>query len=371
MSESSGAVLADHSTRRRWLISAAIVVLFHAGLAAGVLTWRNMRAAPPVEIDLTPLPSARGQNEAQAAPPAEQTSPAPNKTDTASAAAGNQAAPPDALPPQSMPSEITSSAEQTVHQGVAEAGPGTRPTETMPGMTAPQLPPSPQGGEAGGTGSAPPAINPRIGSAPVTAPAPGGLAAGSPRPSSPMANMPLDISITVQPPVRGNGAIGPLASRETGPLDHMPMSEFRPARPSGVPDVPRNGAQGAHGANGAHVQDRARTAMARSIGRTETPKNAIGSSATALASRGDATGPNAGGARNAIGITANFRPRIPRAEVGGNKIGVTAIAVRATPTAPVINGHGFARPAIGPAMIGGPARASGGLSGTDFHLRHP
>jgi len=187
-----------------------------------------------------------------------------------------------------------------------------------------------------------------------------------------MANMPLDTSITVQPPVRGNGAIGPLASRETGPLDHLPMSEFRSAKPFGVPDIPRNGG---HGANGAHVQDRARAAiarsmMARSMGRTETPRNAIGNSATVVASRGDAAGLSAGVTRNAIGVTANFRPRIPRADAGGNKIGITAAAGRAMPTAPVINGRGFARPAIGPAMIGGPARASGALSGNDFHLRH-
>jgi hypothetical protein len=363
MSESSGLALADRSTRRRWLISAAIVVLFHAGLAAGVLTWRNMRAAPPVEIDLTPLPSAPGQNEAQAAAAAEQTSPAPNQTNTASAAAGNQAAPSDSRP-QPAPLNIAPPAERSALENAAEAGQSAGPIEAAPGKTVTQLPSSPQDTEASASAS-------------------GGLAAGSPRPSSPMANMPLDTSVTVPPPVRGNGAIGPLASRETGPLGRMPMSEFRSARPFGVPDIPRNGAQGArgaqgaqgahgaHGANGAHVQDRARAALARSIGRTETSKNAIGSAATVLASRGDTTGPNAGSTRNAIGITANFRPRIPRAEVGGNKIGVTAIAGRAMPTAPVINGHGFARSAIGPAMIGGPARASGGLSGTDFHLRHP
>jgi hypothetical protein len=182
-----------------------------------------------------------------------------------------------------------------------------------------------------------------------------------------MANMPLDTSITVQPPVHGNGAIGPLASRETGSLDHTPMSEFRPAKPFGVPDIPRNGARGA---NGAHVQDRARAAIARSIGRTGTTKNAIGSSATVVASRGDMTGLNAGVTRNALGITANFRPRIPRANAGDNRLGVTAAAGPAMPTAPIINGHGFGHSAIGPAVIGGPARASGALSGNDFHLRH-
>jgi hypothetical protein len=350
MSESSGSGLADRGTRRRWLISAAIVVLLHAGVAVGVLTWRNMRAPPPVEIDLTPSPAASGQNEAQATPPAaaEQTQPAPHDTDIANAATGDQAVAPGSVP-QSAPSDIASPAEPSAQQNAAEPG-NAGPTEAASETTAPELPPSPQGAEA-------------------NAPAPSGVMADAPRRSSPMANMPLDTSITVQPPVRGNGVIGPLAGRE--PLDRMPMSEFRSARPFGVPDVPRNGAQGVHAAQGAHVEDRARAARARSMGRTETARNAIGSAATVVASRGDTTGPNVGGTRNALGITANFRPRIPRAGAGDAKTGATAIAARAMPTAPVINGHDIARSTIGPAIIGGPARSSAGmLSGSDFHLRH-
>ena len=354
MSESSGSGLADRGTRRRWLISAAIVVLLHAGVAVGVLTWRNMRVASPVEIDLTPSPAASGQNEAQATPPAasEQTQPAPHDTDIANAATGDQAMAPGSVPqsaPQAMPPDIASPAEPSAQQNAAEPG-NAGPTEAASGITAPELPSSPQGAEA-------------------NAPAASGVTAGAPRPSSPMANMPLDTSITVQPPVRGNSAIGSLAGRE--PLDRMPMSEFRSARPFGVPDVPRNGAQGVHGAQGAHVEDRAHAARARSMGRTETARNAIGSSATVIASRGDMTGPNAGGTRNALGITANFRPRIPRAGAGDAKAGVTAVAARAMPMAPVINGHDIARSTIGPATIGGPARSSAGmLSGSDFHLRH-
>jgi hypothetical protein len=248
-----------------------------------------------------------------------------------------------------------------------------------------------------------------------------------------MANMPLDTSITVQPPVHGNrsvgpfanGGIGPLASRETGAVDQRPTSEFRPAKPFGVPDIPRNsalplapgGGPAAPGigpnhaaapgtafgtALGAHVQDRARAALARAMSRNETAKNAIGSavpsnaaagsamrtdrnfvnaaavngigsSGTVVASRGDATGPNAGVTRNAVGITANFRPRLPRVDAGQNKIGVTA-TTHAMPTAPIINGRDLvARSGLGPGMIGGPARRSsaGTLSGSDFHLRHP
>jgi hypothetical protein len=324
MSEASGSALVDRSIRRRWLTSAAIVVLLHAGLAIGVLTWRSMRAAPPIEINLTPPPPASGQNVAQAPSP------------TAQQGGAN----PD----------------------VAAAGKGAGLNEAESGMTASQVPSSPEGdaaasGAGSGTASADasPEINP-----PITPP----TTLGGSTLSSPMAGMPLDTSITVQPPLRRNGAIGPLASREAGQLGHLPMSQFRPATPFGVPDIPRNGA------HGAHVQDRARAAISRSMRSVEVPKTSIGSSATAIASRGDVTGLNAGISRNALGITSNFRPRIPRAGAGDYRIGITTIASRAVPMAPVINGRGFARSAIGPAMIGGPARASGILSGNDFHLRH-
>ena len=313
MSECSGPALVDRSSRR-WLTSAAIVVLLHAGLAVGVLTWRSMRAAPPIEIDLTPSPLASGQNVAPALPRAAQQSEA--------------------------------------NRDVVATGQDAGSNRAEPGMTAPQLQTSSPGGaeadRAGGTMGA------------VAPPVPNGLASGGPRPSSPMANMPLDSSITVQPTVRRNGAIGPLASRETGPLDRTPMSEFRPAKPFGVPDIPRNAARGAR------VQDRARAAVARSMGRIGTTKNSIGGAAAVVASRGEATGLNAGITRNAIGVTTNFRPRISRANAGDNRIGFTAVVGHAMPTAPVINGHGFARSTIGPAMIGGPARASGILSGNDF-----
>lgn len=197
MSESSGSAQADRGTRRRWLISAAIVVLLHAGLAVGVLTWRNMKSAPPVEIDLTPSDS--GRNEAQAASQApaaaQQTTPAPNKTDTASAGPPDQAGQSGSVPSQSMPSAMILPAEQSgANQSAVDAGQGAGSAEAASGMAAPQLPPSPQGAEA----------------EMASAPAPNGLVAGGARPSSPMTNMPLDTSITVQPPVRGNGAIGPL-----------------------------------------------------------------------------------------------------------------------------------------------------------------
>jgi hypothetical protein len=250
-----------------------------------------------------------------------------------------------------------------------------------------------------------------------------------------MANMPLDTSITVQPPLHGNagvapfgrgsfgnGEVGPLASRDIGsegaPFDQRPTSIFRPAKPFGVPDVPRNSLLpngnpvlpnntlsvpgiGLGNVSGAHVQDRARAASARLAARSQTAKNSIGSSVigiavpnsalrnglsngaaansvgssmTAIASRGNANVDSGDGAtRNAIGVTANFRPRIPHGVIGDAKPGMVAVAGHDMPHAPIINGRDLARPLGGPGVIGGPARRAGAgmLSGSDFHLRRP
>src|SRR5258706_181824 len=57
----------NHENLRYWTISAGIVVLMHAAIAAAVLSWRNATAPAerpgPVVIELAPMP---------AAPPAEQ-----------------------------------------------------------------------------------------------------------------------------------------------------------------------------------------------------------------------------------------------------------------------------------------------------------
>jgi hypothetical protein len=120
--------------------------------------------------------------------------------------------------------------------------------------------------------------------------------------------------------------------------------------------------------------------MARAASQSAPIKNAIGAvvgtagnSTTIIASRGDTGAPGAGDSvtRNAIGVTANFRPRIPRANAGEPQAGTLAATGHAMPTVPVINGRGVARPMAGPAMIGGPARNAGALNGSDFHLRHP
>lgn len=56
------ALAADHRSMhlRRWMISAAIVVLAHAGIASAVLTWRTLSgrlgSEAPIEIRLTPEP---------------------------------------------------------------------------------------------------------------------------------------------------------------------------------------------------------------------------------------------------------------------------------------------------------------------------
>jgi hypothetical protein len=468
MSEGSGSAFMEGSNRRRWLVSAAIVLLLHVCIAAAVLTWRHATWSPPVLVDLTPPPSAPERNGAQPAPPsAEQTSPqqpAPEqKTESASASApaslsGNDRA---ASGPPAESTEAAQSKQDNAATARDEAA--AKPVgsaEASRGVNMPQLPASPQNAEAknaapaegspggtaisgGGISRAPESGEfggPAVAKGPVgtnsgipgrvaSNPAPTGLVPTGPAYNSPMANMPLDTSITVQPPVHGNsgvgpfshGEIGPLASRQSGPdaapFDERPTSVFRSAKPFGVPDVPRNSLLpngnavvpsnnpslpqiGSRTAPGAHVQDRARAAMARAMGGSGPVKNAIGStvtgnaatngasgsdndlpngavygvgrSTTAMASRGDINGQNNGIARSSIGVTANFRPLIPRANAGENKTGAVAVVGHEMPTAPVINGHNYVRPLTGPGMIGGPARNGAGmLNGSDFHLRRP
>lgn len=387
MSGGSGSAVMDRSNRRRWLISAAIVLLIHICIAAAVLTWRHMNASLPVLVDLTPAPSASLQRATLPAP--EQPSPqhtTPQQNTQSASASASASAPVDdhASPPP--PIEPTASNESTAPPA------GAAPTYPLP-------------------------------NSPVT---------------NTMADMPLDTSITVQPPLHGNagvapfghssfgnssfgnGEVGPLANREVGsdgaPFDQRPASIFRPAKPFGVPDVPRNSLLpngnpvlsnptlsvpgiGLKNLSGANVQDRTHAAMARLAARAQTAKNSIGSSVigiavpnsawrngltsgatangiesamTAIASRGDANGGD-GATRNAIGVTANFRPRIPRAAVGEAGPGVLAVAGHDMPHAPIINGRGLVRPLGGPGVIGGPARraGAGALSGSDFRLKRP
>ncbi len=74
------AVAADHRSLhlRRWMISAGIVVLAHAGIASAVLTWRTLSGGPetqtPIEIRLTP--ETMTSPPAQTAPPATPARPA-------------------------------------------------------------------------------------------------------------------------------------------------------------------------------------------------------------------------------------------------------------------------------------------------------
>jgi hypothetical protein len=364
----------------------------------------------PVLVDLTPAPSASSQSGTLPAPEQiapQQTAPEQNRQSaSASAPVDDHAVSPQPTEP-AAPNGSAASAE-----------PNTGPAEASAGTNAQPLPPGPPNTEAE-NGSGGTAMNSAVSGPLASNPAPAGAAPPRASPNSPMASMPLDTSITVQPPLHGSagvgpfghGEVGPLASREGAsegaPFDQRPTSIFRPGKPFGVPDVPRNsllpnGNPGAGLQNlpGAHVQDRARAAMARAIRGSQTAKNSIGvsglaipntalrnggltngvvangiaNSMTTIASRGDAN-VNAGNGetRNAIGITANFRPRIPRAAGGEAKTGVVAIAGHEMPTAPIINGRDLIRPLGGPGVIGGPARraGTGALNGSDFHLRRP
>ena len=245
MSESSGSGLVDRGTRRRWLISAAIVVLLHAGLAVGVLTWRNMKLAPPVEIDLTRSSSDSGRNEAQAA--SQVLAAAPNKTDTASAGPPDQAGQSNSVPLQSMPSAMILPAEPSANQSAVEPG-NADTAEAASGMTAPELPSSPQGAEA-------------------NAPVSNGLTAGGPRPP---VQWPICRSTSVSPCSRRCVAIGQSGRWRVANRSARSHADERVSsgQPSACP-ISRAMARRVSWPSRRYVEDRAHAARARSMGRIE------------------------------------------------------------------------------------------------------
>src|SRR5215475_757488 len=85
------ALATDHRNLhlRRWMISAGIVVLAHAGIASAVLTWRTLSGSletqTPIEIRLTPEPvSPPTMATAPAAPPARPAAKTPPEAPTTS-----------------------------------------------------------------------------------------------------------------------------------------------------------------------------------------------------------------------------------------------------------------------------------------------
>jgi hypothetical protein len=98
------ALAADHRSMhlRRWMISAGIVVLAHAGIVSAVLTWRTLRGGletqAPIEIRLTPETATPPVTTAPPVAPARPASPARPATKT----------PPEA-PPTTRREEVTES----------------------------------------------------------------------------------------------------------------------------------------------------------------------------------------------------------------------------------------------------------------------
>src|SRR5258708_14104040 len=107
----------NHENLRDWAISAGVVVLMHAAIAAAVLSWRNATAPAerpgPVVIELAPMP---------AAPPAEQA-----------------ILPPAAAPVPSLaaPSQPLERAEQNNERTAARGEQTTSPFEAAPSASPP------------------------------------------------------------------------------------------------------------------------------------------------------------------------------------------------------------------------------------------
>jgi hypothetical protein len=101
------ALAADHRSihLRRWMISAAIVVLAHAGIAAAVLTWRtfngSLETQTPIEIRLTPEPIAPPL--VATAPPAATPAPQTAKAPPEASAPSKREGPIESLPSERLP----------------------------------------------------------------------------------------------------------------------------------------------------------------------------------------------------------------------------------------------------------------------------
>ena len=399
---------------RRWIISATIVIALHGGLVMALVHWHKAIPTEPFVMDLAPWSGASGPELGAFQPEGIARSSASEQAESTSQPAGEKAA--------------------------AQGGAASAPSEAPQARTASgggALQAQPGNGRGGGTATGPApngsvANNPLANNHPANIPlpnisvpnipvpnsaGPNNPVAGSPPAINPLNNTPIDTSITVQPPLHGrNGLTGFGAGEEKGRqlgIGQKGQIIFRPSRRPGELDHPRHftlpgaTAPGIAGTRipGAHVQDRARAAMARQI-------NAIGNAATAIGGRG---GPHAGHnvATNAIGIAGPGVGGKGGGDNGAGNVTINAIGLavqvpRGAAAAKGIDGHGANSPSVpamnfaqrgansgalgGPALsggtaldgrtmirrgaasgvIGGPAgRASGVLSGTDFHPRIP
>jgi hypothetical protein len=299
---------------RRWAISAVLVLVVHAGIAAGLATWRVVTKQPepfgPVVIELAPAPAVPASRQAVLPPPPEQVIPNP-------------------LPDKPIEKFEEKTEEKPAEKGGHKGEPIQ--VEEQPRMAAPGAPaaggPSVKGGGVGGA-------RPGAG-------------------SSGIESNPIDTRIA-EPDPRARKAFKlkerkrPIIARSANP-----GARQQPHNPGGAPDIVRN-AIGIH-PNAPGVTTKTATGGAAT--------NAVGSPL-----------PNAvagGPTRNAIGATALNNPGVVGANIGHQGTGLVTSAGTAAPPAG-INGTRMIRPGSGANAIGGATKNSAGtINGTGVQSRQP
>jgi hypothetical protein len=318
----------DRASRRRWVISAAIVLLVHGGIAGAILTWREAirRAEPPgpVVIELSPAPVA----------------PAPQQTELPPA--------PEQVTPNAVPEKPTEKVEEKTGERAAARGEEKvepKPIEELPRVTPPATvaPPASAEGENKSDTKA---------------------ATGGGAPAAAQANRdvnPIDTRMAERPRLRFSRAAKANDWKKT--IMGRPLKNFagRQQPPGlGVPGGKLRNAIGLPQPNAAAGV--ARNAVGASAG---VARNAVGapmSAVRAAAANAAINHPSAIGANHASVTGANVSRRAT---------GPAASIVATIPNA-TINGTSMTRPGVGAGVIGGPAKnVAGVLNGTGMNRRSP
>lgn len=304
--------------RRRWAISAVLVLAVHAGIAAALATWRVLIKQPeplgPVVIELAPAPAAPASQHAALPPTLEQVVPNP-------------------LPDKPIERFEETTKEKPVEKGEEKGEP--KQIEEPPDVAAPPAS-TPSAGIKGKSGAG------------IKGATGGGARSGAK--DSGIEVNPIDTRIAEpdrrpKKAVKANKAV---ISRQAN------SGERRPARnPGAALDIERN-------AIGIHPN---------AIG--VTPKAAMGGAATSAVGSPVPNAAVAGPTKNAIGATAMTRPGVAGASIGHQGTALISAVGTTVPRAS-INGTRMIRPGSGASAVGGAARNGGGvINGTGIQSKQP
>jgi hypothetical protein len=335
----------DHGyDRRRWAISALIVLLVHAGIGAAIVTWREViqRAEPPrpIVIDLAP-PLA----------------PAPRQTELPGAPGRIT---PD-VAPDVAPDKPTEKIEE--RSGAKSTAKGeeklemTTPVEGLPRATiAP--PPNAEGENKADTKSA--------------------TGGGTPGQANRTFTEPIDTRIAEQHRLRFNRAAKAKDDWKKAIMGRpsnmaRPLKDFAgrqrppgPGAPGGIArtaiGMPAQDAAGAIAAKG--IQEERHLQPNSPAGAT---RNAVGAPAGVVRNAVGVPAAHAvnGPTTNAIGVSAMNRSSVGAPNIGRQNSGPVSPANGATNHS-IISGTGLGRRGSGPGVVGGPAKNVVGISGTSI-----